>query len=142
MQRSAYNSDAHVRGFLRWAAPFVTGDRRLDHQWTSPKFGSWSCDTLIGAYHCFKWRFSVKMPGESTPTRGVLFEENTRVLSRLSGLLHQSVAAKDSATFLCVALAVVAWGGVQGNVRRLRKLGENSLPTVLAAAEQLDSGHR
>ncbi len=141
MQRRDYEADADVQSFVQWATRLVTGERALRQSWTSPKWGSWWCDSLLDAYCGFDWPFSVTLPGESKRTRGRSFEENVRVLDRLSGLLRSGAKQRDTATFRAAAIAVVDWGGVPRNRQRLLELGDSILPTILAAARQLDPAH-
>jgi hypothetical protein len=138
MDRDAYLRDDHVRAFLAWATRFITGDRPLRQEWVSPRWGTWSCNTVLDAYHLFDWPFSVTVPGDPQPTQGRSFAENAAVLDRLSLLLRLRADQEDSDMFLAVALAVVEWGRVQRNAVRLNQLGANALPTILAAAEQLN----
>ena len=138
MNRFEYFNDPNVRGFIAWVTPLVIGKRPFIHQWHSPKWGPWSCESLFGAYLSFKWRFSVTRPGEAEPTRGKSFEENADTLDLLSRMLRDSAERGDADTFLDAAIAVVEWGGVRRNKVRLNALGKTALPTICAAAEQLD----
>ena len=53
-------------------------------------------------------------------------------------MLRDSAERGDADTFLDAAIAVVEWGGVRRNKVRLNALGKTALPTICAAAEQLD----
>ena len=69
MQRATYLVDPHVRSFLAWAAPLVSGTRPLRQHWHSPKWGSRSFETLVDAYRAYDWPFTCVLPGDSTPRR-------------------------------------------------------------------------
>ena len=69
MNRDSYLGDPHVRAFVDWAAPLVSGERALKHQWESRRWGSWSCETLFDAYRGYDWPFSCRLPGD--PPRAV-----------------------------------------------------------------------
>lgn len=47
MNRSAYLNDSHVRAFIKWITPFVTGERGLAHR---------GYDFLFEAYQEYDWR--------------------------------------------------------------------------------------
>ena len=70
MKRTEYLDDPHVRGFLDWAAPLAAGTRPLRHRWQSPRWDSWSCETLFGAYRAYNWSFRCVLPGSSVPRCG------------------------------------------------------------------------
>ncbi len=138
MNRSTYQNHCQVRAFIAWATPLASGERLLSHGWDSPKWGKWSCESLFDAYLRFKWRFSVTLPGESHVTEGWSFDENVNVLDRLKRMLRENADKGDTNNFLKAAIAVVQWGGVYRNIRRLRDLGQGALSQLCAAAEQLD----
>ena len=138
MKKAEYLNDPHVRGFLDWAAPLAAGTRPLRHRWQSPRWGSWSCETLFGAYRAYDWPFSCVPPGDSVPRRGRSYLDTVALLDELSEQLRGSAGEKDAPRFLEAAVAVVQWGGVRQNERRLRALGDDALPRLTAAARLLD----
>ena len=138
MNRSVYLQNADVSKFLGWITPIVTGERPLKHQWCSPKWGRWSCESLFGAYVDFDWRFSLQLTGEAERIRGRSFRENADALDLLSTMLRDSADKGKADTFLSAALAVVEWGGVRQNKPRLIALGKSALPMIRDAAHQLD----
>lgn len=138
MQRAEYLNDVHVRGFIEWATPLASSERSLQHHWHSPKWGSWSCETLYGAYLAYDWGFSVVLPGSSEPGTGHSYSDTIAVLDLLAQQLRLSGAEGDAQRFLEAAVAVVHWGQVRRNEARLRALGDELLPQVTAAARQLD----
>lgn len=137
MNRTAFMQTPEVAAFVAWASPLVIGERPLRHGWRSPKFGHWYCETLPDAYREFEWRFSVVLPDDTQPSRGRTLAENEATLNRLRTLLHQTVEVGDASLFLKACLAVVAWGGVQLNRKRLLELGFNALPTLVRNAALL-----
>ena len=138
MNRADYLADPHVQEFLRWLTPMVAGAGAFPHHWWSRRFGDWSCESVFDAYERYSWPFSVTLPGETGPTRGRTFAENLEVLSRLADLLGSSARGDDADLFLAASIAVVDWGGVRGNRRRLQQLGADALHTITSSAEQLD----
>lgn len=138
MNRADYLSEQHVAGFLHWLTPRLAGAGALPHHWWSPRFGDWSCESLFDAYERYSWPFSVTLPGETGPTRGRTFAENLEVLSHLADTLGSSARDDDADLFLAASIAVVDWGGVRGNRRRLQQLGADALRTIKSSAEQLD----
>ena len=135
MNRADYNVDQDVRGFLNWARPLISQPGAIAQRWTSPKFGTWSSDSVVNAYELFEWRFSVVLPGTTERLRGRSFAENVAVLDHLRHVLRESAARDDADTFLEAAIAVLHWGGVaHGNEGRLRALGDTALPALTAAA--------
>ena len=70
MERAEYLNDPHVASFLDWAAPLATGTRALSHHWHSPKWGSWSCETLFGEFEAYDWPFRIGLPGASATSFG------------------------------------------------------------------------
>ena len=141
MNRAAHLDDQDVRGFLAWMTPYVTGERALRHGWVSPRWGSWSCESLFDAYQRFDWPFSVALPGEARRT-GRSREENWPVLDAFSLLLRGSARDGEADRFFEAAGAVFAWGGpgVRRNAANLQKQGAAALPTIRAAQAQLDPG--
>jgi len=138
MNRTAYENDPHVRSFLDWAAPLIAGERPLHHSWNSPRWGRRTFETVYGAFVAYDWPFAVTLPGESSPRRGRSYDDSIAVLDELSAVLQTSAANEDAGTFLEAAIAVIRWGGVRRNERRLRELGANALPDLRSAAQQLD----
>ena len=138
MNREAYLGDAHVRGFVDWAAPLVSGARPLRHRWSSKRLGSWSFETLADAYRRYDWPFSCHVPGESGPRRGRSYAETVTVLDALGGLLRSSEKRGDAAGFLEAAVAVLEWGRVRRGERRLRALGDRAMEELTATARLLD----
>lgn len=134
MNRAAFLGNPDVASFVDWAEPLVSGERALVHGWRSPKWGSWGCASLPGAYENFQWRFTVTMPGRAVASRGRSRQENEDALSHLRRSMRLSADAEDAAAFLNACLAVVAWGGVQLNGKRLRELGSAALPTLMSNA--------
>ena len=53
-------------------------------------------------------------------------------------MLREDADKGDTNNFLKAAIAVVQWGSVYRNIRRLRDLGQRALSQLCAAAEQLD----
>jgi hypothetical protein len=140
MDRDAYNDHPAVRDFLEWARPRISEPGMIRQQWTSPKYGAWSCSSVFNAYELFEWRFSVLLPGSTEPVRGCSWGRNVAVLDRLRDLLRASADQGDPCAFLEAAICVVEWGGVrQGNKRLLHEdLGDTALPTLTATARDLD----
>ena len=138
MKKAQYLDDPHVRGFLDWAAPLARGTRPLRHGWQSPRWGSWSCETLFGAYRAYDWPFWRVLPGDSVRRRSSSYRDTVAVLDALSQQLRESAGEKDATRFLEAAVAVVQWGGVRQNERQLRALGDDALPRLTAAARLLD----
>jgi hypothetical protein len=138
MNRNEFLGDPSVVAFIDWMTPIVTGERAFAHQWTSPRFGSWECVSLADAYRRFEWRFSVELPDQNDVARGASFRANVAALEELSVLLRTSAGRNDVAAFLSAAEAVVGWGGVRQNLRRLRLLGAGVLSSVMDALPQLD----
>ena len=138
MKRATYLDDPHVRDFLEWAAPLATGERPLRHQWRSPKWGSWSCETLFDAHRAYKWPFTCYLAGDSAPRNGWSYEDTVAVLDALKRQLWDSVGRNDTRRFLEAAVAVAQWGKVRGTERRLRGLGGDALPELTATARLLD----
>ena len=138
MKKAQYLDDPHVRGFLDWAAPLARGTRPLRHGWQSPRWGSWSCETLFGAYRAYDWPFWRVLPGDSVRRRRSSYRDTVAVLDALSQQLRESAGEKDATRFLEAAVAVVQWGGVRQNERQLRALGDDALPRLTAAARLLD----
>lgn len=138
MRREAYLADTEVQSFLSWARPFVTGDRALLHEW-SGRSASFRCGSLLGAYQVFEWRFRVRLPGESSPSRGWTLDQNFAVLARLSGILRQAAERDDARAFVTAANAVFEWGGagVRRNRFTLATLEPDALTVVLADAARL-----
>ena len=137
MKRVAYLDDPHVGDFLDWAAPLVVGTRPFRHRWCSPKWGPWDCETLFDAFRKYEWRFRIDVPGRGE-CRGGSYADTVLVLDELSQQLRHSYERKDVDGFLKAAVAVVHWGGVRQNERRLRALGDDALPKLTAAARLLD----
>ena len=139
MKRDAYLADTEVRSFLRWARPFVTGERAVNHQWHS-RLGAFRCGSLFEAYRAFEWPFRAQLPGESSQFHGRSRDENFALLDRLSSLLRQAVDEGNAEAFVTAAIAVVEWGGagVRQNRIRLEKLGASALTVVRADAARLD----
>jgi hypothetical protein len=123
MNRLEYQSDRMVCDFIAWVTPIITGDRPLNHQWCSRKWGSWSCKSLFDAYLKFKWR-------------GQSFDENVALLDTLKSLLRDAVTSQNAAKFLEAAICVVKWGGV--SQKKLCGLGMAALPTIEADVRLLD----
>jgi hypothetical protein len=94
--------------------------------------------SLFDAYRQYKWPFSVVMPGDTGRTGGTTFPDTVGVLERLSARLRQSIPTQGASDFLAAAKAVLCWGGVRGGLGRLQALGDDALPKLTAAAEQLD----
>ena len=138
MKRAAYLDDPHVRSFLDWAAPLASGDRPLRHRWHSPKWGSWSCETLFGAYRAYDWRFTCVLPGDSVPHRGRSYQDTVDVLDALKQQLRDSADRNDATGFLEATIAVAQWGQVPQSKRQLRALGDDALAKLTAAARLLD----
>ena len=139
MKRDAYLAEPEVRSFLKWARPFVTGDRELIHGW-SGKRGAFGCRSLFEAYRQFEWAFRVQLPGESNTSCGRSLDDNFAVLGRLSRLLREARDQGNAPAFLTAAIAVVEWGGagVRRNRVRLGSLGAEALATIRADADRLD----
>ena len=140
MKRAEYLNDPSVRGFLDWATPLAAGTRPLAHHWHSPKWGSWSCETLFGAYRSYDWPFTLTLPGASTPCSGRSYEDTVAVLDELSRQLRESVETNDATRFLEAAVGVVQWGQVRQNEQWLRAGGEEALPLLTTTARRLDPG--
>ncbi len=139
MKREAYLADTEVQSFLSWARPFVTGDRALLHEW-SGRSATFRCGSLLDAYHAFKWRFRVQLPGESSRSSGWTLDQNFAVLGRVSELLRQAAHRGDAQAFVRAANAVFEWGGagVRRNRFTLATLEPDALTVVLADAARLD----
>ena len=138
MKRDAYLAATEVRSFLSWARPFVTGDRALRHKWSSKRLGSRRFETLVDAYHQYDWPFSVRTNGQSSVSRRRTRDENVAELDRLSLLLRQAANQPNKSAFLDAAVAVVEWGGVRQNRKRLKALEPDALTVVCEDAERLD----
>ena len=138
MNRNEYLSDPDVRDFVVWSAPLVAGERPLRHQWSSPRWGSWSFETLFDAYRQYDWPFRCNVPGDSTPRCGRSYAHTVAILNALGRVLRRSAATKDGDSFLEAAVAVLAWGRVRRSERRLRALGDQALPALAATASLLD----
>ena len=137
MDRAAYLSDADVRAFLDWAEPIVTQKWRIDHSWTSPKWGTRCFETLFDAYKGYEWKFRVNLPDHGM-CEGESYEDSVRVLDALRRQLRENAERGDTDGFLEAAIAVVEWGGVRRNRQRLRDLGDEVLPRLTANARLLD----
>ncbi len=129
MNRDAYLQDPDVVAFLEWVKPFVTGDRPLDHCWTSPRWGTRRFRTLFDAYENYEWKFRVG------GREGKNYAETVAFLDGLRKQLRESVEQGDAA-FLEAALEVVRWGKV--SEKPLRKLNREALPRLTANARLLD----
>lgn len=138
MDRDRYLQDPSVAGFLEWARPLVAGERPLQHEWHSPKWGSWSCATLFEAYEAYEWRFSVTLPGEDRPRSGRTLPDSLAVLDHLRARLRDCADRGDPGAFVEAAVAVVRWGQVRRNEMRLCALGDRALPVLSEAARLLD----
>ena len=138
MDRDAYLGDPHVRDFVAWAAPLVSGKRPLRHHWESRRLGSWCFETIHDAYGRYDWPFRCSLPGDSAPRRGRTYADTVEVLDELGQLLRRSRDEKDAACFLDVAVAVLEWGRVRRGERRLRALGDQALPALSDTARLLD----
>ena len=138
MNRDAYLRDPHVRDFVAWAVPLVSGKRPLRHHWESRRLGSWSFERLVGAYRRYDWPFRCSLPGDSAPRRGRTYADTVEVLDDLGELLRRSEKEGDAACFLEAAVAVLEWGRVRRGERRLRALGDEALPALAATARLLD----
>lgn len=138
MDRDRYLRDPSVAAFVEWARPLVGGERPLQHEWHSPKWGSWSCASLFDAYEAYEWRFSVALPGEDRPRSGQTLPDSLAVLDYLRAGLRDSADRVDPIAFVEAAVAVVRWGQVRRNEARLRALGERALPVLSEAADLLD----
>lgn len=140
MDRERYLRDPSVAAFIEWARPLVAGERPLQHEWHSPKWGQWSCATLFDAYEAYEWRFSVTLPGEDRPRSGRTLPDTLAVLDHLRTRLRDSADLGDPGAFVEAAVAVVRWGQVRRNETRLRALGERALPVLSEASRLLDPG--
>jgi len=138
VNRDLYRADAAVLEFVDWMTPFLTGERQFFHRWTSPRWGSWACESLFDVYLRYDWPFSVVLPNQPSPTRGRTFADSVGVFNTLSAMLRAKSEIGDAESFLAAAKAVVGWGGVRQNLRRLDALGSGALPTLTAAAAQLN----
>ena len=112
MNHDAYLRDPHVLDFLEWAAPLVSGKRPLQHRWDSPRWGSWSCESLLDAYGQYDWPFSCRLPGDPAPRCGRSYGETVELLDALKQALRRSAEEKDANRFLDAAVAVLEWGRV------------------------------
>ena len=138
MNHDAYLRDPHVRDFVAWATPLVSGERPLRHHWESPRLGSWSFERLVDAYSRYDWPFRCSLPGASATRRGRTYADTVEVLDDLGELLRHSEKEGDAACFLEAAVAVLEWGRVRRGERRLRALGDEALPALAATARLLD----
>ena len=137
MKRDAYLAATEVQSFLGWARPFVTGERVLRHKWSSKRRGSTRFETLVEAYDKFEWPFSVRISGQSSVSRRTR-DENVAELDRLSSLLRQAASQLNKCAFLEAAVAVVEWGGVRQNRKKLKALEPDALTVVCEDAARLD----
>ncbi len=138
MKRDAYLSDPHVRDYVAWAVPLVSGKRPLRHHWESRRLGSWRFETIHDAYGRYDWPFRCSLPGDSAPRRGCTYTDTVEVLDGLGQLLRRSRDEENAASFLEAAVAVLAWGRVRRGERRLRALGDEARPALAATARLLD----
>ena len=138
MNRDLYLGDPHVRAFVDWAAPLVSGERTLKHQWESRRWGSWSCETLFDAYRGYDWPFSCRLPGDPAPRRGHSYADTVAVLGDLGRVLRCSAETKNADSFLGAAVAVLEWGRVRRSERRLRALGARAVDELTETARRLD----
>ena len=128
--------DSHVLDFLDWAIPLVRGERPLRQSWDSPRLGSWSCETLLGACLRYDWPFRCTLPGDLHPRQGRTYLATVVLLDELAGQLRDSANNNQANRFHKAAIAVVKWGGVPK--KRLDELGNGALPRLTAAKELLD----
>ena len=138
MNREAYLGDAHVRDFVDWVAPLVSGERPLRHRWSSKRLGSWSFETLADAYRQYDWPFRCRVPGEPGLREGRSYDDTVAVLDALGRGLRSGADTQDSGSFLETAVAVLEWGRVRRGEPRLRALGDRAMPELTAAARLLD----
>ena len=61
MKRDAHLADTEVQSFLRWARPFVPGDRQVIQGWRG-RLGGFHCRSLSEAYRTFDWPFQRAPP--------------------------------------------------------------------------------
>ena len=123
MNRSTYLKLPDVQNFICWATDFVTGERKLVHEWKgtrqNPK--KFACESIWNAYECYSWK------GEG-------FEEMVARLDELGCVLRNTT---DVNVFLKTAKEVMTWGGIP-NEERLSRLGKKALGKLRANALLLD----
>ena len=121
MNRSTYLAHPDVRAFIDWAAPLVTGKRKLMHSWHSPKLGRFSCQSIWAAYQSYSWN-------------GQGFDEMVECLGEYGHVLRNT---DDGDRFLSTAKEVMKWGGIN-NEKGLSRLGNQALPVLRNNAIMLD----
>ena len=126
MNRSDYLENLHVRDFIDWATPLVTGEWGLTQSWSSsrPAPVDFSCKSLYEAYEKYEWG-------------GLDFNDTVRHLNRLGVELRNTTSRgipgdQDKERFLVAAKEVVHWGGIH----RLKRSLDDSLDDLDTRALQ------
>ncbi len=74
--RKQYLDKKHVKGFLKWAKPFVTGKCELKQSWPIGNTKEQVCQestTLFEAYQLYRWPFTIHLPGTAADsTKGTV----------------------------------------------------------------------
>lgn len=135
MNRAEYLQVRDVAAFLRWAEPFATEERPIDHSWTSPKWGTRHYTTLFNAYKRYEWGFSVDLP-ESGKCKGKYYGETASFLNARRAELRVSQQREDEAGFFKAAVGVLRWGHVYQDVT-LSKLGNGARLHLTTNASRL-----
>ena len=80
MKRDAYLAATEVQLFLSWARPFVTGERPLLHEWSSPKLGwpRFETETLVDAYPPVRLAVQLPRSGRGRAVPGPVLREDGR----------------------------------------------------------------
>ena len=123
MNRSTYLQDSHVRAFIEWAKPLITGERKVIHEWHSRTLGSFSCETIYGAYEKYDWPSSVNLEACRKQIRDCTMQIRP--------------TAEHNSRFLSAAIKVMNWGSIT-RYERLEGLGDNVLQTLMDSAQLLD----
>ena len=123
MKRDDYLDDRHVRDFLEWARPIVTGERQLNH--AGEKAGV-EFKTLADAWCFFEWDKKD-------------YKTTTAFLRGLRARISESREEGKSEDFLKAAIEVLEWGRVAGkNTERLEALSDEALPLLELNARLLN----
>lgn len=149
MNRSTYLDDPQVKTFVKWATNLVTGKWGLRHGWYSPRLESrgckqFECKSLYDAYRRYCWPSTVtRADGSSVSVR--MFDETAALFDEIREELQDSVVRypatdEQKDRFLATCIRIMQWGGINRH-DRLKQLGRDALPILIANARLLDPQH-
>ncbi len=110
MQMTTYLNDFCVRDFVVWMSYFISGKRRLEHEWKSPRLGRYAFTSVFDAYDQYSW----PSHDPSGKVRQVSDSDDTLLsLRECKGNMDRAIEQGDAGRFRHECVQILRWGGIQ-----------------------------